>query len=162
MGGMIDFSRMIDESRIVDLEAENKEDSLRELVEVIARSPEITDKEDFLEAILEREKVISTGVGIEVALPHVKIASVRDFVIAIGRSHKGIDFESLDEKPVYIIVMIGANDKQAGEFLKVLANLVLRLKNKNFRKAVMFAKSPKRIKDLFVSVEVGGDVPDEE
>jgi len=88
MDVMIDFSRMIDESRIVDLDADNKEDALRELVEVIAKSPDITDKEDFLEAILEREKVISTGVGIEVALPHVKIAAVRDFVIAIGRSHK--------------------------------------------------------------------------
>jgi len=54
---------------------------------------------------------------------------------------------------VYIIVMIGANDKQAGDFLKVLAQLVLKLKDKNFRKAVMFAKSPKRIRELFISNE---------
>lgn len=151
---MIDFSKMIDESRIVDLKATTKEEALRELVDVLATSPLVTDKEELLNAIFEREKVISTGVGIEVALPHVKIPSVKDFVIAIGRSHKGIDFDSLDEKPVYIIVMIGANDKQAGEFLKVLAQLVLKLKNKNFRKAVMFAKSPKRIKELFCSDEV--------
>ncbi len=157
---MIDFSQMIDETRIVDLKASTKEEALRELVDVLALSPNVTDTDDLLRAILEREKVLSTGVGIEVAMPHVKIASVKNFVIAIGRSHKGIDFESLDEKPVYIIVMIGANDKQAGDFLKVLAKLVLRLKNKTFRKQVMFAKSPKRIKELFLSEEV--PVDDEE
>lgn len=148
---MVDFEKMIDESRIVDLKATTKDEALRELVDVLATSPNITDKEDFLHAIFEREKVISTGVGIEVALPHVKIPSVKDFVIAIGRSHKGIDFDSLDEKPVYIVVMIGASDKQIGEFLKVLAQLVLKLKNHNFRKAVMFANSKKRIRDLFVN-----------
>jgi fructose-specific phosphotransferase system IIA component len=151
---MIDFNKMIDESRIVDLTATTKEEALRELVDVLATSPDVTDKEELLQAIFEREKVISTGVGIEVALPHVKIPSVKNFVIAIGRSHKGIDFESLDDKPVYIIVMIGANDKQAGDFLKVLARLVLKLKNRSFRKQVMFANSPKRIKELFVSDEI--------
>jgi mannitol/fructose-specific phosphotransferase system IIA component (Ntr-type) len=155
---MIDFEKMIDESRCVDLKSHNKEEALRELVDVLATSPSVTDRDDLLHAIFEREKVISTGVGIEVALPHVKIPSVKDFVIAVGRSTKGIDFESLDEKPVYIVVMIGANDKQAGEFLKVLAQLVLRLKSKQFRKAVMFAKDPKKIRELFAKpFEDGGE-----
>ncbi len=157
---MIEFDKLIDEQRIVDLKAVTKEDALRELVNVLALSPEVTDAEELLTAIFEREKVISTGVGIEVALPHVKIPSVKNFVIAIGRSHKGIDFESLDDKPVYIVVMIGANDKQAGDFLKVLAKLVLKLKNRSFRKQVMFAKSPKRIKELFVNDEPMGDEED--
>lgn len=156
---MIEFDKMIDESRIIDLKATTKDEALRELVEVLATSPDVTDKEELLNAIFEREKVISTGVGIEVALPHVKIPSVKNFVIAIGRSHKGIDFESLDDKPVYIVVMIGANDKQAGDFLKVLARLVLKLKNRNFRKQVMFAPNPKRIRELFINSDV---LPDED
>jgi fructose-specific phosphotransferase system IIA component len=159
---MVEFDKMIDESRIIDLKATTKEDALRELVDVLATSPNVTDKDEFLRAIFEREKVISTGVGIEVALPHVKIPSVKDFAIAVGRSTKGIDFESLDEKPVYIVVMIGANDKQAGEFLKVLAQLVLKLKNKSFRKQVMFAKDTKRIKQLFAQPTDAGDAGGEE
>ena len=154
---MIEFEKMIDESRIIDLKATSKEDALRELVDALASSPDVTDKEELLNAIFEREKVISTGVGIEVALPHVKIPSVKNFVIAIGRSHKGIDFESLDDKPVYIVVMIGANDKQAGDFLKVLARLVLKLKNRNFRKQVMFAPNPKRIRELFINEDIVED-----
>jgi len=148
---MIDFSKMLDESRIVDLQAKTKDEALRELADVLATSPLVTDRDDLLNALIEREKLISTGVGIEVALPHVKIPSVKDFVMAVGRSHSGIDFESIDDKPVYIIVMIGANEQQSGDFLKVLAQLVLRLKNKSFRKQVMFAPSPKRIRELFLA-----------
>ena len=147
---MIDFGKMIDEQRIADLKATSKEEALRELVDVLATSPNVTDRDELLAAILEREKMLSTGVGIEVALPHVKIPSVKDFTLGIGRSHRGIDFDSLDEKPVYIIVMIAANDKQQGEYVKVLAQLLLRLKDKEFRKQLMFAKTPKRIKDLFL------------
>lgn len=148
---MIDFAKMIDETRIVTLKSSTKDEALRELVEVLATSPTVTDKEDLMRAVFEREKLMSTGLGIEVALPHVKIASVKDFVIAVGISPEGIDFDSLDEQPVRIIVMIGANDKQAGEFLKVLAQLVLKLKNKEFRKSMLTATSTRRIKELFAA-----------
>ncbi len=153
----VNFSAMIDESRIIDLRSDTKEGVLRELVDVIATSPLIEDKEEFLHAIFEREKIISTGVGIGVAVPHVKIPSVKDFIAAIGRSHKGIDFQSLDEKPVHIVVMIGASDKQSGDFLKVLAKLVLRLKNKDFRRAIMLAKGPAETKELFLGEPPEGE-----
>lgn len=149
-----DFSKMIAEDRIIDLKSSDKEGALNELIEVISTSPLINDKDTFAKAIFEREKIISTGVGIGVAVPHVKIPQVGDFVAAIGRSHKGIDFQALDEKPVHIVVMIGASDKQSGEFLKVLAKLVLRLKDKNFRRAVMLAKSQAEIKQLFLTEDL--------
>ncbi len=153
----VNFSAMIDESRIIDLRSDTKEGVLRELVDVIATSPLIEDKEEFLRAIFEREKIISTGVGIGVAVQHVKFPSVKDFIAAIGRSHKGVDFQSLDEKPVHIVVMIGASDKQSGDFLKVLAKLVLRLKNKNFRRAIMLAKGPVETKELFLAEPPEGE-----
>jgi len=82
---------------------------------------------------------------------------VKDFIAAIGRSHKGVDFQSLDEKPVHIVVMIGASDKQSGDFLKVLAKLVLRLKNKDFRRAIMLAKGPAETKELFLGEPPEGE-----
>jgi PTS system nitrogen regulatory IIA component len=161
IGVTINLNAAIDSSRIIDLKSEDKEGALREMVDVIASSPLVTDKAEFLRAIMEREKIISTGVGIGVALPHVKIASVKDFVIAIGRSSKGIDFQALDEKPVHIVVMIGASDTQAGEFLKVLARFVLKLKDKEFRRAVMLAKSNDEIKQIFLAGEAtSSSVPD--
>lgn len=149
---MHDLADMISEDRIVDLEAQSKEDALRELVSVMARSKHVLDKEALLRAILEREKTLSTGVGIGVAVPHAMIPEVADFVIAIGRSRKGIEFDALDEKPVNIIVMIAASDKQSrGEYLKVLARLMQKLRNKEFRRKVMLAKTPREVREAFVS-----------
>ncbi|MCX7765882.1 MAG: PTS sugar transporter subunit IIA [Candidatus Sumerlaeia bacterium] len=149
-----DLNNILDESRIIDLKSEDKEGALMELIEVISTSPLITDKKEFQQAIFEREKIISTGLGIGVAVPHVKIASVKDFVAALGRSFKGIDFQALDDKPVHIIVMIGASDKQAGEYLKVLARIIQILKDKNRRRAIMLAQSPAEIKHI-LSAEDG-------
>lgn len=144
------LDQLIDTSRIVDLQATTKEEALRELVKVMATSPHILDSKALLDKILEREKLISTGVGIGVALPHVKIPSIRDFVVAIGRSQRGLDFQSLDDKPVHIIVMIGANDSQSSEFLKLMAKIVLRLKDKEFRRQVLLARNEEEIRALFV------------
>ncbi|MFH0792563.1 MAG: PTS sugar transporter subunit IIA [bacterium] len=148
----MDFLSMIREARFVDLKAGSKEEALRELVDVLSHNPNVTNSEEFLRCIFEREKLISTGVGIGVALPHVKISSVKDFVLAVGRSHRGIDFQSLDDKPVHLVAMIGASDKQSGEFLKVLARLVLQLKDKDFRREVMLAKNPDEVAKLFLQM----------
>jgi fructose-specific phosphotransferase system IIA component len=156
----IELDRMLDESRIVDLASTTKEDALRELVDVLSKAPEVTDRDALLHAILEREKIISTGVGIEVAMPHAKISSVTDFCVAIGRSQKGIDFDAIDDKPVHIVVMIGSNDKQIGDFLKVLALLVRRFKNKDFRRQIMFAKNAKKVRELFLSDDFDEDGPE--
>jgi fructose-specific phosphotransferase system IIA component len=149
---MHDLADMIAEDRIADLKAESKEDALRELVTLMAKSKNVADKEALLRAILEREKTLSTGVGIGVAVPHAMIPEVNDFTIAIGRSHKGIEFDALDEKPVLIIVMIAASAKHSrGEYLKVLARLMQRLRNKDFRRKVMFAKTPQEIRKAFLT-----------
>ncbi len=149
---MHDLSGMIAEDRIVDLRAETKDEALRELSDLMARSSAVLNAEALLNAILEREKTLSTGVGIGVAVPHAMIPEVNDFVIAIGRSHKGIDFDALDEKPVHIIVMIAASDRHPrGEYLKVLARLMQKLRNKDFRRKVMFAHRPAEIRDAFLA-----------
>jgi len=149
---MNDLAEMISEDRIVDLKAATKEEALRELVALMATSNCVFDKEALFSAILEREKTLSTGVGIGVAVPHAMIPEVTDFVIAIGRSHRGIEFDALDEKPVRIIVMIAASDKHSrGDYLKLLARLMQRLRSKEFRRTIMFAKSPAEIRDAFLA-----------
>lgn len=147
----MDFMSMFNISRIVDLNATTKDEALREMVKVISKSPDVADPGEFEKAIFERERQLSTGVGIGVAIPHVKIESVKNFVAAVGRSHRGIEFNSIDNKPVHLIVMIGANDQQSGDYLKILAKLVLRLKNKDFRRKVLLAKNLEQIKELFIS-----------
>lgn len=143
------LSEMITKDRIIDLKNKTKQDILKEMVDIIATAPEVTDKNDFYISIMKREKIMSTGIGIGLAVPHVKIDSVTDFVMAVGRKKEGIDFDSLDGKPVYLVIMIGANTEQRDDYLKVLAKISLLLKNQEFRENIVNAKNPDEIVGLF-------------
>ena len=145
---MVKIGPMLDPERIKDLSGEDKESALKEMVDIITTSPVITDRDEFEKAIFEREKVMSTGIGIGVAVPHVKIDCVNDFIIAVGRSVKGIDFNSLDGKPVHLIFMIGAATRQKDDFLKVLARVVHLIKNKGLQEKIMPAQSSEEIYEL--------------
>lgn len=139
------LSSLITPERVIDLKAKTKNDALKELFRVIEQAPEITDKRKFETSIIERESILTTGIGFEFAVPHVKIPSVSNFVMALGRNASGIDFDSLDGKPVKIVVMIGSSDRQRDEFLKVLAEVVLLFKEERFRRKLLKAKTPEEI-----------------
>jgi nitrogen PTS system EIIA component len=151
---MPEVKAIISQADIVDLEARTKAEAIKELVDVLAKRPQVTDPAEFLKSIMDREKVISTGIGIGLAMPHVKIPSVTDFVLAIGRSSRGIDFDALDGHPVHIVAMIGASEKQSGDFLKVLAKLVLKLKDKALRRRVLLAAGAEEVKKILLEDEV--------
>jgi PTS system fructose-specific IIC component len=136
------LSDLITPDRIIDLKSTAKRDALRELFKVIERAPEITDSKRFETSIIEREHILTTGIGFEFAVPHVKIPSVTNFVMALGRNPAGIDFDSLDGRPVKIVIMIGSSDKQRAEFLKVRAKIVLLFSKEAFRRKVLRAKGP--------------------
>ncbi|MCX7014678.1 MAG: PTS sugar transporter subunit IIA [Candidatus Sumerlaeota bacterium] len=137
---MTTFEDLLKNAPVVELTSKTKDDALRELAEVFRAEPKVADVDRFLKAIFDREKVISTGIGIGVAVPHVKIPEVIDFVLAFGRHPGGLDFDSLDEQPVHLVAMIAASESQAGEFLKMLARLVQTLRAKDVRRRLLFAK----------------------
>jgi len=145
----IDSRKMFSHERVIDLSGSTKETVLEELVDVVAKSPMVSDRDDLLARILEREKTLSTGVGMGLALPHVKIPTVRDFVIGVGRSEKGVEFDSIDGKPVHLVVMIGCNESQSTDYMKVLSRLVRYLKEPVNQQKVMSTKDPKAVIDLF-------------
>ncbi len=145
----MDPQKMFSQERVVDLQGETKEEVLKELVEAVATSPDVTDGQDLFQKIMEREKTLSTGIGVGLALPHVKIPTVRDFVIGIGRKLNGVEFDAIDGGPVHIIVMIACNDSQSGDYMKVLSKLVRFLKERDFQDKVMNARRPQEIVDLF-------------
>lgn len=135
---------LISPERVIWLRSEGKEEALKELVEVLARAKQVGDKDELMKAIMERESIMSTGIGLGIAVPHAKISSVTDFVIAIGISKKGIDFNSLDDKPVHIIVMIAGPNKQE-VYLRILAKVVLMLKSEEVRRRILEASSPEEV-----------------
>jgi len=141
----IAIAGFFDTSRIVDLKASSKADALRELCRAAAGAPEVTDPEGFLRAVMEREEIMSTGIGLGIAVPHAKIGSVAGFTLTLGRSKAGIDFEALDRRPVHLVVLIAGPENRQARYLQILASVTLRLKREDVRKELLAASGPEEI-----------------
>jgi mannitol/fructose-specific phosphotransferase system IIA component (Ntr-type) len=139
---MKEISDIITPERIRDLASSRKDDAIVELWELAAVAPEVTDPPAFLRAIRARETAMSTGIGMGLAIPHAKIPSVTDFVIALGRSREGIDFDSLDGLPAHIVILMGASDTQASDFLKLMARIGGMFSHAGFKERFLEAKTP--------------------
>ena len=137
------LSKFCDESLIIfDLKADNKGAVIEELVELVATSKMVNDKDQLLSDVQERENLVTTGVGYGVAFPHAKTRSVKGIVIAFGRSHEGIDFNALDHKPVQLFFLIAAPEDAIGAHLNVMARLSYLMKSEENREKLMKASSP--------------------
>ena len=136
-----------------DIKGKNKEDIIRELVDLATKSKLVKDKEEVLQAILEREKLVTTGVGYGVAFPHAKTKAIKGIVIAFGRSAPGVEFDSMDHKPVNLFFLIAAPEDAIGAHLNVMARLSFILKNEKNREALMKTKNPREVLEILDSVE---------
>lgn len=126
---------------IEDLKAKNKRDVLAELSGIFLNTYKNLDNEAVLDALLEREKLGSTCIGEGIAIPHGKLSSLDNLIAAFGRSEEGIEFNALDGKPVHIFFLLMAPENSAGQHLKALAKISRMLRDSEFRKQLMEAKS---------------------
>ncbi len=146
---MINISSYLNEELVLFLDANNREDVLKSLVDILNNRGKLKDKEAFFEAVLAREKLVSTGIGMGVAIPHAKLASYDDFFIAIGIVSKGVEWEALDQAPVRIVFMIGGPDDKQTEYLQILSRLTFALKDESRRKKMLQLSSERQIVALF-------------
>ncbi len=123
------------------LEACEKRELLGEMAENISDLVGGLDREDLLEVLLEREKLGSTGIGHGVAIPHAKLKGIERIVVAMGMSKNGVDFQSMDDKPVHIFFLIIAPEQSSAVHLKVLAGISRLLKDAAFRAKLMKVES---------------------
>ena len=142
-------SLMSAERVILDLKSATKRDALIEIVENLGESDAVTDVAALKSAILEREEIMSTGVGLTIAAPHAKLPSVKAFTLGIARSTEGIDYDSLDGQPVRIIVTIAAPDNDQRTYLSVLAGVMRILKNEEKRKKILSASVGDEVVNVF-------------
>ena len=137
----------------LDLESTEKNDTISEMVEVLVQKQVIRDREVFLREVSERERFGSSGIGEGVAIPHARTEVVEEIIIAFGRSHKGIDFGSLDRKPVYLIFLIASPTKDNDLYLRTLARLSRFLRESKFRKGLLQAETADDILSMLGSFE---------
>lgn len=126
---------------ITDIKARGKRQLLEEMVSCAASRVDGVDAEMVLNAILEREKLGSTGIGHGVAIPHGKIKGITEIRVFFGRSRPGVDFDSMDRQPVYLFFMIVAPENSTAAHLKILAGISHLLKNQEFRHRLTTAET---------------------
>jgi len=133
------------EAIVIDLKATDKKAAIKELVDSLAKTNKIKDSNEITKTILEREKLGSTGIGQGVALPHGKTDAVKEQIGVIGISSNGVEFNSLDGEPVYLIFLLVGPLDAAGQHLKALARITRLFKDKFFRQALRDAKTVKDV-----------------
>ena len=135
---------------IKELNSCDKKNVLDELSSFLEDKGEITRKENLLVALIEREKLGSTGIGENVAIPHAKISEIDNIITVFGRSKNGVEFESLDQKPVNFIFLVMAPENSTGQHLKVLARISRLFKNPSLRESVLSANEADQIYSILV------------
>jgi fructose-specific phosphotransferase system IIA component len=135
------------------LTASNKVDVIKELLALFSENNLIQNHEEVLKAVLEREKILSTGLGNGVALPHCKTNSVEEFMIALGIHPKGVDFQSLDHKPAHIIFLLIGPESKPGFHIRLLSRISRIISKEDVRKQILAGKSPEEIYQIFQAEE---------
>jgi fructose-specific phosphotransferase system IIA component len=148
------ISDILDESVVrVKLKGKSKDEIINEMIAIVNHSSRITDIEKVREAIFEREKIMSTGVGNGFAIPHGKSDAVLDIVAAFAITEEPIDYESLDEQPVHLIFLLIGKDSMVGPHIKLLSRISRLMNKEDFRRKLLDAKTPKEVIDIFKSEE---------
>ena len=141
------------DSTLVDLKGETKEDIIAELVDTLAVGDAISDRDKVLQAVLEREKIMSTGIGDGIAIPHGKSDAVEKLVAALGTQRRGVDFEALDGEPAHVFFLLVSPANVSGPHIKALARISRLLKNDDFKKKLIAAETAAEIIEIIETEE---------
>lgn len=134
---------LLDEKSIkLNTSAHNKQDVLDQVINLIDKTGNITDKEKFKEIVMKREEQGTTGIGEEIAIPHGKTNVVKKASLSAMVIPDGVDFDSLDNKKVKLIFLIAAPETNDNIHLDVLSRLSTLLMDEEFREKLKLSKTP--------------------
>lgn len=135
---------------IADLKASGKEEAIHELTQKLVAGGSLTRAQGAAveKAILNRERMGSTGIGKGVAVPHAKAKEVDALVGAFGRSAGGVDFNALDGQPVHLVFMLASSPDNAETHLEALRKVAALLKDDDYCAFLRRARTAKELADL--------------
>ena len=145
---------LLDEKFILtDFKSDEKESVINELIELYKGNDKVNDIEMVRTAILDREKIMSTGVGKGFAIPHGKTNAVNDVIAAFGKTIRDIDYDALDGNPVHLVFLLVGRDDMVSKHIKLLSR-ISRLMNKDeFRERLVNSNSKEEIINIFKEEE---------
>jgi len=141
------------EKIISSLQGTTKTEVIDELLDLFKDDERVNNLEGMRNAVHEREKIMSTGVGKGFAIPHAKTNSVNEIVAAFGKLDKPIDFQALDEQPVNIIFLLVGKENLVGPHIKLLSRISRMMNKDEFRESLANAKTSDEIFSLFEEEE---------
>lgn len=129
---------LIRDDQCAVLRSGSKTEAILELVDLAEKSGGISDVESLKKEIFYREQIMSTGLGMSLAVPHVRFSGIKSPKVLVGLKPSGIgDYESLDNEPVRIVVMILVGEDQHKEYLRILSLIVHKLKDRSFQERLL-------------------------
>ncbi len=133
---------------ILFTKASSKAEALEQVIALASRHPAVSNARALADGIHARERIISTGIGLGVAIPHAKIRGISHFFICVAILEEGIDWDAIDDEPVRIIFLIAGPDSQQNQYLQLLARLSLAIKKQTRRAAILNAHDPLQIQEI--------------
>ena len=147
----IQVRNILSPDRIVFISQTSKHDALVELADVLATAPQVKDGAELTQEILKREELMSTAIGRGIAIPHVRLSSVTDLVMAVGVCRQPLeDFQTIDDEKVNLLFMIAAAYNQHSYYLKTISHFSAKLKKNDLRTAMTNASSEQEVYDLLL------------
>ena len=137
----------------VPLAGSDKKAVITELIDTLDAAKLLLNKDAALAAVLNREQVRSTGIGSGIAIPHGKCTAVKELVISLGIAAQPIDFDSVDGKPVSIVILLLSPIDQTGPHIQALARISRLMLDEAFRNKLQKATSANEVCELFVNKE---------
>ena len=139
---------------IPELESQDREGVLREMVSFLKKRNKITKDKELCEKLIQRENLGSTAIGEGVAIPHCKMKGVKNPIVLLAISKKGVNFYSLDGKPSHVFFLVVSSPENPSLNLQILAAIAhLVRKSNSLLKKILEAKSINSILEIIQKEE---------
>ena len=148
----VQVKNILSPDRIVFINHSTKHDAIVQLSQVLATAPQIKNESELTAEILKREELMSTAIGKGIAIPHVRLSSVTDLVMAVGVCKKPFsDYQTIDDEPVDLLFMIAAAYNQHSLYLKTISHFCGKLKQEGLHESIINAKDAQEVFSLLMA-----------
>ncbi|HCX73096.1 MAG TPA: PTS mannose transporter subunit IIAB [Candidatus Cloacimonas sp.] len=138
----------------INYPAIDKKSCIDEMVEFLYEQGVINSTEQFLQAVWQRENIMSTGIGHQIAIPHAHSSVVKEFKAAVYLLDNHIDFDSIDGEPVKLVMMLAVPEKFETTYMKTLSKISNFLRTEDKRIALLAAQSKEEILEILEGMKI--------
>ena len=148
----MEMAEMIDQRLIsLNLDVTNKEDAIQKICRMMYDAGKVSDYDQYLNGVKNREAEFATGMGNGIAIPHCKNDCVKEAAFTLVKLKNPVDWGSLDDEPVDYVIMLAAPESSDNVHLKMLSELAVSLMDDNFRESLKDAADVEQIINIFKS-----------